>query len=199
MIKKDIPSPEEVLLGFTRELERIGLRYMVGGSFASGIHGIPRMTYDADIVIEIDLEKLQEFVDTFKDVYYVDEVMIRKAVERRSSFNLIHLQSMFKIDVFVSRQGSFNASAFSRRKLEKISNSETDKVFVTSPEDIIIAKLDWFRKGNSISERQIKDVLGVVKVQNACGGLDWEYLKYWANEMGVGDLLEKVREDVKEK
>jgi hypothetical protein len=168
---------------------------MIGGSFASGIYGIPRMTNDADLLADVKAENIDELVNELKKEFYIDSSMIQNAIKMRSSFNIIHLESMFKIDIFIPQTNLFDKSQFNRRKLEKLDEKSDDKIYITSPEDIILIKLDWFRKGGEVSDRQYRDVLGVIKVQSEGKRLDWEYLKYWAEKIGIIDLLERVAID----
>lgn len=190
-----VPSPHEVLIQVIKVFDRFNIPYMIGGSFASGVYGIPRMTQDADIVADIKLKDIPLLVDAFKGQFYIDNVIIQNAIHTRSSFNIIHLESMFKIDIFIPGRNLFTESKFKRRRQEQLVEEIGDKVYITSPEDIILTKLDWFRKGGEISDRQYRDVLGVIKVQSERGGLDWDYLNFWAKELGVDDLLERVKRD----
>lgn len=188
-----IPKPHEVLLYVIGVFEKLNIPYVIGGSFASGIYGIPRMTNDADILADIKLNDTQGLIDLLKDNFYIDNNMIQNAINRRSSFNIIHFESMFKIDIFLPKRNPFSDSEFKRRRHEKLVEEIEDKVYITSPEDIILTKLDWFRKGGEVSDRQYKDVLGVIKIQKNV--LDWNYLEYWAKELNVIDLLERVKKD----
>lgn len=187
--------PHEVVLQVIKVFEKLNIPYMIGGSFASGIYGIPRMTQDADILADIKLKNIQGLMDLLKDSFYIDNNMIQNAINARSSFNIIHFESMFKIDIFLPKRDLFNDSKFKRRRREKLVEEVEDKVYLTSPEDIILTKLDWFQKGGEVSDRQYKDVLGVIKIQNQRDGLDWNYLEYWAKEINVADLLERVKKD----
>lgn len=188
-------SPYDVLLRVVEILDMLGIPYMVGGSFASSVHGIPRMTYDADLVAEIGLEHVAVLVANLQDEFYVDAEMIREAIQRQSPFNVIHLQSMFKVDVFPLKTRAFDQVEFARRRKERLLEDREEKVYVTTPEGIILSKLEWYRMGGEMSERQYRDVLGVIRQQNESRTLDWGYLTHWARELGLEDLLERARED----
>ena len=123
---------------------------------------------------------------------YVDEQMIRDAIERRSSFNVIHLETMFKADVFVFRN-ELGREAMARRERYQLSDESASSIFLASAEDIILSKLQWFRLGKGTSERQWLDVLGVLQVQG--NRLDFSYLQRMAGQMGVADLLRQAIED----
>ncbi|MCD5412844.1 MAG: hypothetical protein LR006_01840 [Dehalococcoidia bacterium] len=123
---------------------------------------------------------------------YVDEQMIRDAIERRSSFNVIHLETMFKADVFVFRN-ELGREAMARRERYQLSDESASSIFLASAEDIILSKLQWFRLGKGTSERQWLDVLGVLQVQG--NRLDFSYLQRMAGQMGVPDLLRQAIED----
>ncbi len=123
--------------------------------------------------------------------YYVDGDMITDAINTRSSFNLIHLDTMFKVDVFAVKQDAFDQTAFMRADLKEFGlESDARAFFVESPEDVILNKLRWFRLGGETSERQWLDVQGVLKVQ--ADALDFAYMQKWAQEISVDDLLERA-------
>jgi len=190
-----IASPYDILLRVVKVLDRLGIPYMVSGSFASSIHGVPRMTYDADLVAEIRLDHVAPLVAGLKDEFYVDAEMIREAIAQGSSFNIIHLESVFKVDFFLPKTRAFDQTEFARRRKERLLEDREEEVYVTTPEGIILSKLEWYRMGGEASEQQYRDVLGVIREQSEAEGLDWGYLTYWARELGIEDLLEKARQD----
>lgn len=116
--------------------------------------------------------------------------MIRQAVQQRSSFNLIHLQTMFKVDVFLTKARSFDRQQLTRRMAAPVSDDESKQIWVLSPEDVVLAKLDWFRMGGEVSERQWRDILGVLKTQQ--GRLDIAYLRQWAQSLDLTELMERA-------
>ena len=186
----------QVTLLVTNLLDDLGIPYVIGGSMASIIHGMLRTTMDVDIVADIHPEKVSSFASKLQDAFYVDEQMIQQAIQRQSSFNLIHLNSMFKVDIFIPKARPFDNQQLSRRVAEKISPDSDAQIWVLSPEDIVLAKLDWFRIGGEISERQWRDILGVLKTQQ--NSLDIAYLKQWAQSLSVGDLMDRALDELKE-
>jgi hypothetical protein len=117
--------------------------------------------------------------------------MIYEAIRRQSCFNLIHLSTMYKVDVFVAKDRPFDRSALSRITREEVGEpGDSLHVWFASVEDVILSKLEWFREGGEVSERQWLDVEGVLKVQR--GRLDLMYLRRWAAELNVADLLERA-------
>lgn len=173
--------------------EALGIPYCVGGSVASGVFGEPRQTLDADLVAAVVGKHVGPLAGRLKDVYYVDEPMMLRAIAAQSSFNLIHLPTMLKVDVFVSWRSEFARSQFDRRIRASISKEAPLEVYLASPEDTILAKLDWYRQGGGTSDRQWRDVLGVLKVQ--AGRLDRAYLRDWAARLNVASLLDRALED----
>jgi len=167
--------------------DRLGVDYFVGGSVASSVHGRPRTTDDIDVVAAIGGPQTDDFVRALGKDFYVDGDMIRDAIRRRASFNIIHLATMLKVDVFVLGNEDFAAEEMKRRAAVPLRGS---RVWFSSPEDIVLEKLDWFRKGEGISERQWRDVLGVLAVQGP--RLDVPYLRLWAARRGLLDLLERA-------
>lgn len=150
-----------VTLLVTALLDQLGVPYVIGGSMASIIHGMLRTTMDVDIVADVRSEHVPFLVTELQDVFYLDEPMIRQAIQRRSSFNLIHLRTMFKVDIFVPKGRPFDRQQLDRRISEQMDAEGEAKLWVLSAEDVILAKLEWFRLGGEVSERQWRDILGV--------------------------------------
>lgn len=175
-----------------RALEELGVRYFVGGSLASAAHGVPRASIDADVIAELGREQVTPLVARLAGAYYLDEERAREAVQTRRSFNLIHLGTMFKVDLFVARGRAFDEQALERARPQALDDAPGARRFlVASPEDTILAKLEWFRAGGEVSERQWADVVGVLKTLQP--DLDHRYLDHWAAVLGVSDLLEQAR------
>jgi hypothetical protein len=175
------------------EFEKLGVAYYLGGSIASSMLGIPRATLDVDMVADLAPKHVAPLVNALKSRYYINGPMILDAIARRSCFNLIHLETSFKVDVFVVKNRQYDRAAFSRIKKPQ-TKPDTPSFFLASAEDIILAKLEWYRLGDEISERQWSDVLGVMKVNGP--SLDRAYLDKWASELGVADLLSKAWSEV---
>ena len=185
-------NPQEltILEGFTNILERLGIDYAVGGSIASSVYGKVRFTQDADITVEPFMSRAEKLFELLKPQYYISKEAMYQALRQHSSFNIIHLGSAFKIDIFVRKDTPFEKQLMSRRRLLKLSDSLEKPFSVVSPEDIILLKLQWYRDTGLGSEHQWDDVIGVLKVQ--VDNLDFEYLKKWSGILRVNDLLEKA-------
>jgi hypothetical protein len=185
-------NPQELIIleGFADILERLGIDYAVGGSMASSVYGKVRFTQDADITVEPFMSQAEKLFELLKPQYYISKEAMYQALRQRSSFNVIHLESAFKIDVFIHKDTSFEKQLISRRRLLKLSDSLKKPFSVISPEDIILLKLQWYRDTGHSSERQWDDVIGVLKVQ--ADKLDFQYLKKWAGILRINDLLEKA-------
>ena len=182
-----------VTLAVVDALDALGVPYAIGGSFASALHGVMRATMDADLVADLRLEHVEPLAQALGDVFYADAEMMRDAIRRYGSFNLIHLDTMFKVDVFVAKPRAFDRSQLARRQLHLLSEDPERHAYITSAEDIILSKLEWYRMGGEISDRQWRDVLGVLKVQG--DRLDRDYLRRMSVDLDVTDLLEKVLEE----
>jgi hypothetical protein len=177
----------------TRILDDLNIRYAIGGSLASSIHGQARYTQDADINVEPFPGKERLFVSRFPpNEYYVDEGMIHDAIVRRASFNILHLPTSFKIDIFVQKNRPFDREFLARRIKTNLFGESEGEFGVITAEDTILLKLEWYRIGGEISDRQWNDILGVMKTQG--DRLDNTYLDHWATEIGVKDLLDRIRQ-----
>jgi hypothetical protein len=189
------PDLVAALLPVIEALDSLGVRYYVGGSVASSIHGVPRASIDADVIAELHAEHVAPLAARLSALFYLDDARMRDAVERRLSFNVIHLATMFKVDVFVSKGRPFDVEASGRARLESLGESpEAPKARVASPEDTLLAKLEWYRRGGESSERQWSDIAGLLRVR--AGRLDLAYLVDWAEALGVADLLERASRQV---
>ena len=187
-------EPVEVTLKVTGVFESLGVPYLISGSLASALYGMVRTTQDADIVAEMRLRHLQPFVSALQDEFYLDDEMIAKAIQRNSSFNIIHRETMFKVDVFIPRPRPFLQSQLARAQRQKFSFDKEVSAKFASPEDTILSKLEWYRLGGEVSDRQWRDILSVLKTR--AGELELDYLLKWAQELKVGDLLERALREV---
>ena len=178
----------DVLFKVLDALEELKVTYIIGGSFASSTHGFSRATMDIDLLAAIKREQSVELVSTLGSEFYADEQAIRQAIDAKRHFNLIHIETGFKVDVFVAKAGGFDDKQLERRQLEVVTSSPERKAYLATPEDTIIAKLNWYRLGNEISDRQWQDVIGIIKVQG--DNLDLIYLRQWAKNLNVLDLME---------
>ncbi len=168
----------------------LGIPYVVGGSLASSLHGIPRATQDADIVANIQRRDVPQLVAAFRETFYLDEHAIQDAVAERTSFNLIHLRSFFKVDIFVARNDTVAREQLRRAQSFRVGGQSGADLVVASPEDVIAHKLYWFSLGDEVSERQWNDAIGVLRVAGA--RLDIEYLCHAAAMLEVESLLQRA-------
>jgi hypothetical protein len=185
-----LEEPIEVSLEVARILEELGVEYLVGGSFASSLHGHPRSTQDIDFVADLRPEHVTPLVAALHERFYFDEPAIREAVTRRSSFNVIHLRTLFKVDIFVAGDDLSTRRELQRRQVYTLDIDPPEDIIVASPEDIIVQKLHWYRLGDHISERQWLDALNILEVRG--NELDHEYMRDLATHMGVSDLLQRI-------
>ena len=181
------PDPIAVALLAADAFESLGLRYTVGGSLASSMSGEPRSTLDVDMVVAILETDIAPLVAALGTEFYVSEDGLRRAVHERSTANLIHHRTSIKIDLFVAGSTPLDESQLARRRRVQVSSDPDRFLYVHPPEDILLQKLRWFRKGGETSDRQWRDILGIVRVQG--DGLDREYLSRSAILIGVDDLL----------
>lgn len=191
-------SPHDIELfaavrAVVRALDQLGVDYFVGGSIASGIHGEPRQTVDADIVAALAGRQAAPLVELLRPQFYADLPSILAATENQSSFNLIHLETMVKVDIFVTWRTDFGRVQLSRRVRRALDTPEPVEFYVATPEDTVLAKLQWYRAGGETSDRQWRDVLGVLKVQ--AEALDRAYLRDWAARLSLANVLRRALDE----
>jgi len=180
-------EPIQITQLIARTFLRFNIDYMIAGSLASSLHGIPRATHDVDIVADIKLHHVEELTGALKNDFYVDKDLIKQAIKQSSSFNVIHLETMFKIDIFIPGDDPNSKTEMERRQSYQISETSNIELFIASAEDIIIRKLQWFELSNRISDRQWEDVIGVLSVKK--DQLDYDYLEDAATQRKVKELL----------
>lgn len=188
-----LPEPIQAAALVTMTLDQLNIPYFLGGSFASIVHGHVRTTQDADIIADIRQINVSKLIESLKDDFYLDEIAIKKAVQKRGSFNIIHRQSIFKIDIFIPKNRPFEKSQFARATRHSLDETSKINAVIASAEDILLAKLEWFRLGGEVSEQQWRDALGILKVQGEM--LDHKYLRHWASKLGISDLMEKLLQE----
>jgi len=156
-----------VTLLVTQTFEQFGIPYAVAGSLASSLHGVIRSTLDVDIVADMGIEHIQPLVAALSKEFYADDEMMKDALEHQSSFNLIHYETAFKVDIFIRKSRAFDQMQLERRRPSIIATDPEQSLYVTSAEDVILSKLEWYRMGGEVSDRQWRDVLGVLKTRQA--------------------------------
>lgn len=181
---------EEALARVVQSLNALGIPHMVTGSVASSHHGRPRMTHDVDVVIDPSAEAMGRLVDVLAaSGFYVDAATARDALRQRRMFNAIHTPSAVKIDLIIRKDRPFSREELRRRQEAELPGGT--RVSLATPEDTILSKLEWARKGGG-SERQLGDVAGILDVHGET--LDRVYIDRWARELGVLDLWQRVAE-----
>ena len=176
----------DVLLDVVARLDTAGVPYMLSGSVAMNYYAQPRMTRDIDVVVELAEAGVAAVEAEFRDDYYVDAEAGREAVANRGMFNLIHLESLVKIDLIVRKDGEYRQLEFARRRKVDLGGAT---VVIVAPEDLLLSKLAWGKE--SRSELQMRDARNLLL---AVAGLDGEYLREWAVKLGVSEMLEELRE-----
>ena len=180
-------SQDEVIGRVVDALVELSVPYMVAGSFASNLHGVPRMTQDADIVIDVDETLALRLVRLLQREFYATEEAAREAVRLHRMFNAIHFETGFKVDLVVKKLRPFSSEELRRREPGKLGGRTVD--FATA-EDTILTKLEWAKQSGS--ERQVGDAVGIIRVQQ--DRLDWHYLERWAADLDLLDMLARARQ-----
>jgi hypothetical protein len=175
----------------TSALTALRIPFVVGGSLASSAHGVLRSTLDGDLIAMILPLQIPRLVEALGANWYADSELIRQSIQRGRGFNLIHMTTASKFDVFPA-SSDFHASQLQRAKLTPLKLEGANLCPVATPEDILLAKLAWYREGGQSSEVQWRDIVGILVINT---DLDWQYVNLWAGRLRVSDLLEKAKAD----
>lgn len=182
-------SPFAVLSLVASVLDQQRITYVLVGSLASSMHGMYRSTAAIDIVADVRSEQVIPLLTALQKDFYVDEKAVRDAIDRKQSFNAIHFDSVFKIDIFIPKSDEFSKKQIERRELKKLS-PDLDQMIYVATADTILAKLRWYDSGGRVSDAQWRDVFGILGASSK--KLDLDYLNDWAANLGITDLLEKA-------
>jgi len=183
-------GPLALVLRMAEVLDELGLRYALGGSMASSLLGEPRSTVDVDLAVQLDPASGEALLDRVDDAFYVPLDAARTAIRRQSSFNLVDTANALKVDIFVLGDGLLDRMQIERRVLVDVPGAPSG-IWVTSPEDQVLRKLDWYRQGERVSDRQWRDVVGILRVHR--GSLDDAHLAATAVALDLADDLEEAR------
>jgi hypothetical protein len=188
-----LPDPLAVALAVAGILEGLEVGYLAAGSLASSFHGEPRSTNDVDLVVDLRPAHVTPLLSALGNRYYVNAELVAEAARTGASFNLIHLRSAVKVDVFVAGRDSFDVERLRHRTRVRIGPGAGDELWLDSAEHTILRKLEWYRRGGEVSDRQWRDVVGIIRAQGET--LDRDRLAHWAPRLGIADLLERARRD----
>jgi hypothetical protein len=178
-------DPLETAVAVAGIFDRLGIVHTIGGSIAASFAGEPRSSIDIDLVADVREDQVSALVEALKSDYYVDEDALRRAVRLKGSANLIEQRTQLKIDLFIAGGTPLDEQQLRRRQPVRLGSGQT--VHVHPPEDILLQKLRWYRLGGEQSDRQWRDILGIVRVQGP--RLDRGYLEANAPLLEVSDLL----------
>jgi len=185
-----LPDVLAIALDIAGRLESVHVRYVIGGSLASSVHGEPRATMDVDVVTDLSPEAIARLIGALRPDYYVDEDAARDAVGAGDAFNAVHVRAGIKVDFFVAGTDAFERERLQRRIAVPVGSAPARTLWIDTAEHTMLRKLEWYRRGGEVSDRQWRDVLAIIALQGEA--LDRGTLKRWAPVLGVSDLLERI-------
>jgi hypothetical protein len=182
----------EALTPLIERFDQLGIAYYIGGSVSSSLHGMARQSQDVDVIADIKPDQVRSLVQALQGDYYLDEQAWQAAIRHGTLYNVIHLNTMLKVDLIPLKRRAFTREE-ARRAQPHLLEAGTRPVKIASAEDAILTKLEWFDMGGRSSGRQWNDIQGIMSRQGAA--LDLAYLRQWADTLRVRDLLERALVD----
>ncbi|MBS1797799.1 MAG: hypothetical protein JSS81_28515 [Acidobacteria bacterium] len=158
---------------------------MLTGSMALVHYAMPRTTTDIDVVIELSIADADRFIREFENDFYIPRNRVRDSINRSAMFNILNQETIIKIDCVILKKDEFSQNAFSRRR--RVRYTEDFEIWIIDKEDLILSKLNWAKV--SRSEMQMRDVASILR-----NGYDAEYVDFWAEKLGVRDILRECLE-----
>ncbi|MEX2181693.1 MAG: hypothetical protein WD771_06590 [Gemmatimonadaceae bacterium] len=189
MSAEPLPDVLDIALEIAGRLEHLSVPYLIGGSLASSVHGEPRATMDVDVVADLRAQTVLALVAMLRPDYYVEEAAARAAVDTGGAFNAVHSRAGIKIDFFVAGDDAFEHERLRTRIAVAVREDPPRTLWMDTAEHTVLRKLEWFRRGGEVSDRQWRDVRAIIALQGAA--LDRSELARWAPVLGVSDLLER--------
>jgi hypothetical protein len=174
-----------VLSDVVSRLESAGIDYMLTGSVAMNYYAEPRMTRDIDIVVALAKSDTDKVIEVFQDDYYLSPDAVLDAVQSRKMFNLVHYESVVKVDLIVRKESEYRRLEFDRRQEIQVGELVT---WIVSKEDLILSKLSWAQ--DSQSEIQLTDVRNLLASKP-----DLDYLRTWSSQLGLESMLQECLND----
>lgn len=194
MTPASVPEPLRIALEIAGILDRLGVPYVAAGALASSVHGVPRSTDDVDLVADLRPAHAAALIAALREHYYVNQDAVTRAIAEGASFNAIHLGSAVKVDVFVVGNDPFDAIRVASGRATRVTDDPAAPALrLDRAEYLALRKLEWYRRGGQVSDRQWRDVIGILRAQR--GTLDMAEMDAWARRLGVADLLERARRE----